>query len=164
MDELYILIKKAELDNISDLVRLRTILINQGDGHYVPKNEEEKIQWQQAYIFWLKKHLNVDNIYIIIAINNENKAIGCATAIIDIRAPIMGCLNGRMGWIQSLVIEQNYRGKSIGSLLIKELNEWFKSQFVFKVALQATPKSEIFYRKNKYFSSGEDLLIHTIED
>ncbi len=52
----------------------------------------------------------------------DGKIIGCASAIIDIRLAA-----GKSGEIVSVVVENAFRGKGIGTALIRECESWLKN-------------------------------------
>lgn len=150
--------------DIEGLIRLRKLLLSDGDAHYCANSREEDLAWQLHYQKWLHQKLNkpIGNVKIVVIHDDANNVIACATGILDERAPMPGILNGVQGWIQSLVVVPEWRGNGLASLLLNALFSWFSSREVRKVVLQTTPAGDALYRKFGFKNSGEDLLIKTL--
>ncbi|WP_416430524.1 GNAT family N-acetyltransferase [Piscirickettsia salmonis] len=163
-DDSEFLLKKASLREVDQLVELRKLLLSQGSAHYAAASPEEDLAWQASYKNWLRQHIdrNTENIQIVIASQSEGRVIGCAIGIIDYRAPLAGCLNGLTGWVQTVVVEPQFRCSGVATELMVFLLEWFSSKEVFKVALQTTGIAQKLYKKLGFKSSGEDLLIKSL--
>jgi GNAT superfamily N-acetyltransferase len=155
----------ASVDDIEKLVRLRKLLLSQGNGHYVSTSPEDDNRWQTHYAEWLAKHIEAGTEYIRIAVakNPDDEITGCAIGIIDDRAPVPGCLNGRLGWVQTVIVEPSARHQGIALQMMRFLLHWFNAQAVGKVALQTTPVARQLYRRLGFRTSGEDLLIATLD-
>ena len=85
--------------------------------------------------------------------------LGCATAIIDQRAPAPGCLNGLSGWVQSVVVEPQWRNQGIARMLMQQLLRWFTNRGVGSVVLQSTEAAGTLYQALGFEISDERLLI-----
>ncbi|MDA7028184.1 GNAT family N-acetyltransferase [Bacillus sp. CLL-7-23] len=154
------LIRKAESGDIDRLIDLRKILLSEGEGHYVSKSHEEDLAWQKNYRAWLLKNMN-EHDRILVAVANDPdqlKIVACAIGIIDVRAPMKGCLNGKSGWIQTVVVDPEERRKGIAESIMNYCFDWFKRNHVEKIVLQTTPMAKDLYIKLGFENSGEDLL------
>ncbi|MDE9485445.1 GNAT family N-acetyltransferase [Xenorhabdus bovienii] len=157
-------IRKATIQDIEDLIELRKVLLSNGDTHYAAKNEEANLAWQNAYRFWIKQNISNTNVLILVGQYGEDKSIcSCVIGIIDLRAPIVGALNGRVGWGQSLVVRNDRRGLGIAEAMIDYYHNWFRDQNVHKVVVQSSKMAEEFNRKRGYLQTGEKLLFKIIE-
>jgi N-acetylglutamate synthase-like GNAT family acetyltransferase len=156
-----ITIRVAQKTDIEDLVTLRKLLLSTGTGHYVAKNNNDESAWQLSYRNWLNEKINnVNNTAIIVGQCHDSLVIsGCAIGIIDDRAPMPGCLNGKMGWIQALAVHPKDRRKKVAMTLMDFLLSWFKHKLVNKIALQTTDDAKELYSLLGFLNSGEDLLI-----
>lgn len=155
-----IIFRKATIQDIESLVNLRKFLLSEGTGHYVSRNNQEEVEWQDSYRKWLKTKLyNSDTILVAVGqLSSDDDICACAIAIIDERAPLRGCLNGRMGWAQTVVVHPSQRRRGIAKKIMNYILEWLKSNDVSKVILQTTPTAKDLYEKIGFINSGEDLL------
>ena len=159
---MYYTINTANKKDILDLIHLRAILLDQGDEYYVAKTVEQKSCWKVAYQQWLADNLERENKVQILVARRKNTVIGCAIGIIDQRAPMVGCFNGLLGWIQTVVTIPACRGRGVAMNLVKALEQWFIECNVGKVTLQSTALAQPLYQKLGYCSSGEPLMIKAL--
>jgi GNAT superfamily N-acetyltransferase len=158
-------VRKAKATDIESLIELRKLLLNQGSGHYVSANAEEQFAWQVSYKNWLLENLDHNPIIRVIGCSdnkNPEKLMGCAIGIIDQRVPHKGCLNGKMGWVQTMVVHPDFRRKGIAKKLMEDLLGWFVQNHVGKVALQSTENAHPLYEKLGFQDSREILLIKSL--
>lgn len=155
----------AESQDIEGIIRLRRLLLSQGSAHYVAASADDDAIWQEYYRRWLYDKLSNQqlNIKIYVIRDLQHQVIGCATGIIDDRAPTIGILNGLQGWVQSVVIDPKWRRKGLATRLMQSLYLWFQEQQVGKIALQATPEAEEMYLTLGFSKTGEDLFITTVD-
>lgn len=69
-----------------------------------------------------------------------------------------GILNGRSGWVQTVVVDPNWRGQGVGEKVMNYLLSWFQEQEVGKIVLQTTAVAKTLYGKLGFEETGEDLL------
>lgn len=157
-------IRRAMLTDIEQLIRLRAVLLDGSNNHYAATSRQDGIKWKSAYKEWLHRFIDQhDTINIMVAIDNVNKEIiACVIGIIDHRAPIMGGLNGKVGWIQTMVVRDGMQRRGIGDRLMHELLSWFRASDVGKIFLQTTQKAESFYLKVGFCPIDEPTLMKVI--
>lgn len=159
------LIRSATFNDIEQLINLRKLLLSQGTGHYVAQTLEDERAWQVNYRAWLMTHINSNaNIKIVVTYSNitEQSITGCAIGIIDERVPFKGCLNGKMGWVQTVVVRPDCRRQGLAEQLMNYLFNWFHNNNVGKVTLQTTSIAKPLYDKLGFLDSGEAFLIKTL--
>lgn len=143
-------IRKAKYKDIDQLCELRKILLSNNAGHYSSRNEKDEVEWVNAYKKWLEVNISNSSFLILVDEHLDNqKLIGCAIAIIDNRVPMIGCLDGKSGWIQTVVVHPSYRKKGIMRENISIIEQWFTSNSIFKIYLQTTAMAE-----NSYLNIG----------
>lgn len=155
--------RRAEEGDIDALIMLRRLLLSDGDTHYAVKTAVEDATWQQNYQSWLAKHIRACTEHICVVVTREisGRVVACATGIIDDRAPMPGCMNGMMGWVQSVVVAPEFRKQGFGRRTMNFLIHWFDLHQVGKIALQTTADAHPLYEQLKFSSTGEDLLIRS---
>lgn len=163
MSTFYLSIEKAKKNDISELIHLRAYLIDNNPGKdYSSKTEADKKIWKEKYREWLEIILEETPGIIVFIAKNKEKIIGCATGIIDRRAPASDCLSGYCGWVQSVVVDNQFRHRGIARSLLEHLTMWFKSNHVSKIILESTSEAEDFYKKTGFTSGKETLFIKKV--
>ncbi len=155
-------VRPARHEDVDALIGLRRWLMEDGAGHYVARTEADRQAWRSAYRDWLIARLalvNCVHVAVLSHIRDDRMIVGCGIGIIDERAPMAGCLNGRVGWVQSVVIDPQHRGRGHGRAVMNHLLGWFASRDVGKIVLQTTPIAEAMYEGLGFVSSGELLLV-----
>jgi GNAT superfamily N-acetyltransferase len=157
---LYI-VRSATVTDLASLVELRAHLLDGTSASYSSKTPEDALRWRAAYRTWLSSHLNESDFAQILAAEHKQsgQVLGCATAIIDQRAPAPGCLNGLSGWVQSVVVEPQWRNLGIARQLMQHVLRWFANRGVTSVVLQSTEAADSLYQNLGFIKSEERLLI-----
>jgi GNAT superfamily N-acetyltransferase len=161
MDQPLFTVRPATAADLASLVELRAHLLDGSAAIYSSKTPEDSVRWRAAYRAWLSNRLSEsDCVQILAAEHKESgQVLGCATAIIDQRAPAPGCLNGLSGWVQSVVVEPQWRNQGIARMLMQQLLRWFANRGVGSVALQSTEVAGSLYQTLGFEISDERLLI-----
>lgn len=161
MDQPLLTVRPATVADLASLVELRAHLLDGGAAIYSSKTPEDSARWRTAYRAWLTNRLSEsDCVQILAAEHKESgQVLGCATAIIDQRAPAPGCLNGLSGWVQSVVVEPQWRNQGIARMLMQHLLRWFANRGVGSVVLQSTEAAGTLYQALGFEISDERLLI-----
>ena len=118
--------------------------LSQGDIHSVrllmhelgyPLSEEELL-------------FNIDAVIrkkgIIWVAEAGGKVVGCLSAVVN-----AGLAEGMFGEIVSLVVSEEFRGKGIGSRLVKEAEDWLKPR-VNKIRIRA---NSIRHQAHRFYKS-----------
>ena len=102
----------------------------------------------------------IDNVlgdyHQIIVLELESKLIGSGTLLIEEKLTYGGC---KMGHIENILIDENYRGKGYGELLVKELLDKAKIMKCYRVDLNCNVELENFYKKNNFNASSISMSI-----
>ncbi len=149
------------LVDVAMLIELRAHLLDGTHASYSARTPAEQARWRAAYRSWLGGTLGTnDNVQVLAAEHRESgQVIGCATGIIDARAPSAANVNGLSGWVQSVVVAPQWRARGIARQLMQQLLRWYANREVATVVLQATPGAEGLYRALGFEPSHEHLLI-----
>lgn len=150
--------RKALLNDISNISNLRMNLINNPYSHYGSNDYKELNAIDEAFNSWLKENINKEDINVILSCNDEGIITSMGIGIIDNRAPIRGAMNGKVGWISSLIVPPEYRNNKLGSETLSHLLEWFEKKEVFKVTLQSTEDGEKMYQRMGFEKIDENTM------
>src|SRR5690606_403888 len=161
MEQSFLTVRPATQGDLASLVELRAYLLDGTAARYSSKTPEDAAHWRAAYRTWLSSRLSEsDCVQILAAEHRESgQVLGCATAIIDQRAPAPGCLNGLSGWVQSVLVEPQWRGRGIARQLMQHLLRRFANRGVGCVVLQSAADAGTLYRTHGVAGSDERLLI-----
>ena len=85
------------------------------------------------------------NIHIFVILDsNKNKIVGTGTIIIE--SKIIHNF-GKVGHIEDIVVDSDYRGGGLGKIIIKYLVDYAKLNNCYKVILMASDENVEFYKK-----------------
>ena len=86
-----------------------------------------------------------DNHLIIKLSDNDNNLIGTGTIFIEEKLTHGG---SKLGHIENIIIDEKYRGKGYGELLVNYLLNICNNKKCYRVDLVCTTELEHFYNKN----------------
>jgi GNAT superfamily N-acetyltransferase len=154
-------IRQARTRDIEALIELRALLLDGTAESYGSRTAEDRARWREAYRNWLFTILGNDDATAVWCAEHPYHPglVGCATGIIDRRAPAQDCINGLSGWVQSVVVAADWRGQGIARRLMEHLMDWFTARQVAKIVLQTTPAAEQLYRAMGFVPGSESTLI-----
>ncbi len=134
-----ILIRKAVHSDLEKLVQLIGDLFSMEPDFIVAPEKQLK---------GLQMILDTPGAAILVAVDNDN-VIG----MVSCQMTISTAEGGYSGLVEDMVIENDYRGKGIGTLLIQKIVEWCMSNGASRVQLLADKNNSdalLFYKKNKW--------------
>jgi len=105
---------------------------------------------------YIKNLPNNINIFIIIDEKN-NKIVGSGTLLIEHK--IIHNL-GKVGHIEDVVIDKNYRGLGLGKIIINKLIEEAKINKCYKIILVSNNDNTIFYNKLGFTKKDNSMMIY----
>lgn len=161
MGDLSFNVRSATTLDIPMLIELRGVLLDGTNASYSSRTPEACARWRAAYRSWLNSTLGANDNVRVLAVEHRDsgQVIGCATGIIDWRAPTAANPNGLSGWVQSVVVAPQFRAKGIARQLISTLLRWFENRDVLSVALQTTEDGAQLYTALGFQPSNERLLV-----
>ncbi|MGY8817765.1 MAG: N-acetyltransferase family protein [Pseudomonadales bacterium] len=161
MNESLFSVRYATADDIGRLIELRAHLLDGTSATYSSRTPEDSARWRTAYKHWLSAHLGVkDGVQVLVAEHQRPKqVVGCAIGVIDLRAPTSANPSGLCGWVQSVVVDPQWRAHGIATHLMDHLLGWFGSRDVGAVALQTTGSASRLYERLGFSPTDECLLL-----
>jgi glucosamine-phosphate N-acetyltransferase len=103
--------------------------------------------------FVKKLHLN----HVVYVIEHMNQIIATGTILIEHKL-IHGC--GKVGHIEDIVVSPEYKGKKLGSLIIKFLIKYAKDLDCYKVILDCKDDIIQFYDKCGFERKGSQMSLY----
>lgn len=99
-----------------------------------------------------------NNIHIFVVCDNMlNKVIGCGTVIIETK--IIHNF-GKVGHIEDIVIDKNYRNHGLGKFIVSFLINFAKTHNCYKIILTSDDKNVKFYEKNKFIKKDNMMALY----
>lgn len=114
---------------------------------------------QKGFEIFLNNVLGELHIIYILEINN--KIIGTGTLFVEKKLTYGGT---KMGHIENILIDENYRGNGYGENLVKKLLEYAKNINCYRVDLNCTKELESFYNKNNFTTGNISMHIFFSEN
>lgn len=154
-----IVIRKAKLKDIDLILNFEKKLIKSADdiiNKYCPQyfaDYQLKKNYEEILCKYIKGRIYSKNDAIFIAQIN-GKAVGHIIISIKKSHPIFKM--DKYGRINTVYIEEKFRGKSISSKLKDEALKWFKKKYITRVSLNVFPNNQkaINAYKKWGFSTG----------
>ena len=100
--------------------------------------------------------------HMVIVIENEEQLIACGTLLIEsklIHCSKNGSL-GKVAHIEDIVIDKEYRGKGIGTMLMQHLITIAKNNDCYKVNLYCDDNVKHFYLKKGFIEKNSNLCMY----
>ena len=122
------------------------------------KSVSYKQNCRDIYLNWLKNMYDNSDVTVLV-VEENNKTIGFAVGMIQKNKPLY--LPEKIGNIGMFIIDSNYRRKGIGTILYKELCNWFGLNGVNEIQLTTETNNEIaksFWRSFGFDTAFEQRL------
>ena len=109
---------------------------------------------ETLYTHFINNILN-ENHHIVV-IEYESRIIGSGTLLIEHKMTYGGC---KMGHIENILVNENMRGKKIGSMLINFLTNIAKQYNCYRIDLTCTSGLKHFYFSNGFINENLSLTM-----
>lgn len=137
-------IYKATLDDIDDLIRLRSDFLTMDQGRLSDQNEKEIRAQLKVY---LAKHIPLEDFIAVIAKHPTGKIASAAFLIIQERPANPSFITGLTGTLLNVVTYPEFRRKGIASQVIGEIINEARQKGVSSIDLYATDDGRELYKK-----------------
>lgn len=99
----------------------------------------------------------LNNDHLVYVIEHMGKIIATGTILIEHKL-IHSCKN--VGHIEDIVVLPSYKGKQLGSFIVKSLVEYAKNENCYKVILDCDDKIIQFYDKCGFVRKGSQMSLY----
>ncbi|NJO55420.1 MAG: GNAT family N-acetyltransferase [Rhodospirillales bacterium] len=158
-------VRTATAADVTELVRLRSLLLQGHNTYYATNDEQERHLWQRRFVDWLVRTAPTDNncCVAVIATPDGTSLTACGIGVVDQRPPGPGILDGRSGWIQSVVTDPTWRRRGMADHIMDYLMCWFRERRVGRVLLHTTSDGANLYHRHGFRPCGEEALVAQLE-
>ena len=109
---------------------------------------------ENKYINFINNILNENHKIIIV--EYDNKIIGSGTLLIEYKMTYGGC---KMGHIENILVNENMRGKKVGSMLLNYLTNIANQNKCYRIDLSCEPYLKKFYISNGFIKENCNLTM-----
>ena len=144
-------IRGATVADTTELARLRRILFQEmGHGEQASLDAADA-----AFRKYLADAIPSGEFHAWLAVTPQGQVVGSGGVVIDRHPPSPMNLDGRIGYIMSLVTEPAYRHLGIARHLMQTILRWLQEQGVRSVSLHASEQGCQLYRELGFSESHE---------
>lgn len=143
-------IKKATLQDVDGIiVMLKQICDYEHklDKYYKPFSKYKDLD--KVVIKSLK-----DKNTIVFVAKSDKQVIGYSEGTIE-KAPNYASISCKIGYIDTIIIDDKYRGKGIGKKILNELMKWFEGKKIKNIELEVNAYNKLgvdFWKNNNFFT------------
>jgi GNAT superfamily N-acetyltransferase len=144
-------IRKATLDDVAELVRLRRMMfeaMGYGDARRLDASDA-------ASADYFSRTISGGVFHAWLAETSNDEAIGSAGAVIDQHPPDPANLSGQTGYIMNLVTDPRYRRQGIARRLMQTILDWLAEQGITHMTLHTTQAGYSLYEELGFVESNE---------
>ena len=98
-----------------------------------------------------EEFISQKNLYSIVALADK-EVVGFGSIFFFQRVR-----GGKEAIVEDLIVSRNYRGLGIGSEILKNLITEANDQKCFKICLESSAESEVFYSKQGFLKGGSNM-------
>jgi GNAT superfamily N-acetyltransferase len=151
MKEKYMLFRKANLNDIEELIKLRIeFLCEINKPENVPEALEENLR------NYFEENIKKDNFVAWLAVDND-RIISISAICFYTVPPTLKNITGRTAYIMNVYTKTEYRKKGIAAKLFSRIIEEAKEHGCRKVHLNATEEGSILYEKFNFKYNDKEM-------
>ncbi len=148
--------RKAAMEDINELVRLRIDFLNEVQVT-VGQNDEELTKQTFEY---LKINMQNDSFVSWLALDND-KIVGTSGICFYTIPPSFKNITGKNAYIMNMYTIPGYRSRGIANELFQSVVKEAKNRGCGKITLNATDMGRPLYLKNGFVDSHGDMVLNT---
>lgn len=154
-------VRKATVDDIVDLVRLRRLMFQSMNF----TDEKMLSDCDKANKEYFQRAIPNEIYYGWIAENEEKKIVGCGGLVLDTHPPGPTNLTGQIGYIMNMSVESAYRRQGIAKEIFKHILLYLKELGVKTASLHPTDLGQPLYELFGFSNANEmRLKLSTISE
>jgi GNAT superfamily N-acetyltransferase len=146
------LVRTARPDDAGEVARLAELMYRSLGMDFDDATWE---RWRSSAVAALRARLGVD-LAVIVAEDPTapGRLVACGAGAVTERLPNPAHASARVGYVQWMSTDADFRGRGLGRAVLRGLLEWFESQGVYNVELHASPYGEHLYRSEGFWEGS----------
>lgn len=95
-----------------------------------------------------------DDVVVFVVDHPDDRArlVACGAAVVITRLPSVGQPDGRLGYIQWMSTDLDFRRRGLARNVLRELLAWLEARGIDNVELHASPEGAPLYRSQGFWS------------
>jgi len=149
-------VRSARREDADEVARLAELMYR-SLGLVLPDETWER--WRRAAAGAVRARLGAD-LAVVVAEDpgGSGRLVACGAGSISERLPGPGP-DARVGYIQWMSTEPDFRRRGLGRAVLRALLEWFESEGVDNVELHASPDGASLYRSEGFWEGSTGLAL-----
>ena len=145
---------------MSNLYKIRPLLINDYDKGYLNLLSQLTIVGdirKENFVENFNKLPECHKLFVIEYTHNENIIVSIGTLIVETKF-IHNC--GKVGHIEDIVVDRNWRGRGLGKMMINYLSNLSNELGCYKCILNCSNNLIEFYKKCNFKNTGNQMSLY----
>jgi GNAT superfamily N-acetyltransferase len=150
------LVRPARPDDASEVTRLAELMFR---SLGLTLDEDGWGSWRSSAVRAVSARLGVD-LAVVVAEDTgvPGRLVACGAGAVSERLPGPAA-DARVGYIQWMSTEPDFRRRGLGRAVLRALLEWFESEGVDSVELHASPDGAPLYRSEGFWEGSTGLAL-----
>ncbi|HEY5026132.1 MAG TPA: GNAT family N-acetyltransferase [Acidimicrobiales bacterium] len=151
------MVRSARPDDAGEVARLAEMMYRSLGLDF---DEHTWEQWRSSARATVLSRLGAD-LTVVVAEDPgaPGRLVACGAGVISPRLPNPAHASARVGYIQWMSTEPDFRRRGLGRAVLRGLLEWFESQGVDNVELHASPDGRALYRSEGFWEGNTGLAL-----
>jgi ribosomal protein S18 acetylase RimI-like enzyme len=150
-------VRSAHPDDAGEVARLAELMYR---SLGLALDEEAWGRWRSSAEATVSGRLGAD-LTVVVAEDPgaRGRLVACGAGVISSRLPNPAHASARVGYIQWMSTEPDFRRRGFARAVLRGLLEWFESQGVDNVELHASPDGKALYRSEGFWEGSTGLAL-----
>ncbi len=151
------LIRSARSDDAGEIVRLAELMYHSLGLTF---DDDVSQRWRASAVQAVLERLGSD-LTVVVAEDPDapGHLVACGAGTISQRLPNPAHASSRVGYIQWMSTEPDFRRRGLGRAVLRALLGWFESEGVDNVELHASPQGGPLYRDEAFWEGSTGLAL-----
>ena len=150
-------VRSARPDDAGEVARLAEMMYRSLGMDF---DEQVWEAWRSSAAAAVRERLGPD-LTVVVAEDPAapGRLVACGAGAISPRLPNPAHASARVGYVQWMSTDPDFRRRGLGRAVLRSLLEWFEAQGVDNVELHASPSGEHLYRSEGFWAGSTGLAL-----
>lgn len=136
-------IRPAVASDAAQLLRMWSLVFSEQE--FSEQNPDVRTRWKEHARDWFSRVVDDGMTACFPVIEFNGQILATAVGTLEIGVPNPECPRGRTVRLTNVITLAEYRGRGLGTLIVRHVVEWARSIDVDRVDLSATPAGQRIY-------------------